>query len=297
MNKELVAQEALLEEQMKPFFNIIKANVSRSRMTISVVFLKVSPIIAADFHGLDDVNDEFTKLFLSKIRNTDVLFKLSEELQWGIILTQSGEIEAQAFLMRLFDIIKNDGNSLNKDFNFTIEGIIAEIRNDEVTFEKILDIKSTIFTNEENPWGINIVTDFKNPPMETIKISILEDNDIFRNVLKNTIQKMPIEQTQLEIETFTDGYEFLESNWYLSGHTHIVIMNDILPRKNGVEVLHTLRRMANQKKFIVYMMTNRNSQGDMITAYENGVDQYLKKPFDLRLFEAQLKRTFARLWS
>ncbi len=72
-------------------------------------------------------------------------------------------------------------------------------------------------------------------------------------------------------------------------------MNDILPRKNGLNVLHTLRQMANQKKFIIYMMTNRKSQGDMIYAYESGVDEYLIKPFDLNLFQAQLKRTFARL--
>jgi DNA-binding response OmpR family regulator len=43
------------------------------------------------------------------------------------------------------------------------------------------------------------------------------------------------------------------------------------------------------------MMTNRKSQGDMNYAYESGVDEYLIKPFDLNLLQAQLKRTFARL--
>ena len=35
----------------------------------------------------------------------------------------------------------------------------------------------------------------------------------------------------------------------------------------------------------------------MLYAYENGVDQYLFKPFNLRLFEAQVKRVLAWLWS
>ena len=108
---------------------------------------------------------------------------------------------------------------------------------------------------------------------------------------------MVISNVTLDIRTFVDGYEFLQSDWYKSAHPHIIIMNDILPRKNGIEVLHTIRRMPNQKKFTIYMMTARNSQTDMINAYEAGVDGYLIKPFDLRLFEAELRRTFARLWN
>ena len=33
----------------------------------------------------------------------------------------------------------------------------------------------------------------------------------------------------------------------------------------------------------------------MLYAYENGVDQYLFKPFNLRLFEAQVKKS-VRFW-
>lgn len=73
-------------------------------------------------------------------------------------------------------------------------------------------------------------------------------------------------------------------------------MNDILPRKNGLEVLHMVKQLPNEQRFITYMMTKKKSEEDMLYAYEIGVDEYLIKPFNIRLFEAQIRRTFERLW-
>ena len=99
-----------------------------------------------------------------------------------------------------------------------------------------------------------------------------------------------------EIRTFVDGEDFLSSDFYQSPHNHIVIMNDVLPRKTGLDILASLRSMPNDKKFVIYMMTNRNAESAMIDAYEKGVDYYLVKPFNLKLFSAQLKRMFESLW-
>ena len=88
----------------------------------------------------------------------------------------------------------------------------------------------------------------------------------------------------------------MQSDQYKSGHLHLVLMNDILPLQNGLEILYKLRQMPNEKKFIIYMMSERNSENAMMNAYEGGVDEYIVKPFNLRLLESKIKRTFARLW-
>ena len=54
--------------------------------------------------------------------------------------------------------------------------------------------------------------------------------------------------------------------------------------------------MPNEKKFIIYMMSERNSEGATLNAYESGVDEFIVKPFNLRLLEAKIRRTFARFW-
>ena len=98
----------------------------------------------------------------------------------------------------------------------------------------------------------------------------MEENDIFRNALYRTIDNLNFDNFETEIKEFQDGYEFLESNWHLSSHTHLIIMNDILPRQSGLDVLHKIRMLPNNKRFIVFIMTKRSSEEDMIYAYESG---------------------------
>lgn len=93
-----------------------------------------------------------------------------------------------------------------------------------------------------------------------------------------------------------DSQDFLSSDFYQSPQNHIVIMNDVLPRKTGFDILASLRSMPNDKKFVIYMMTNRNAKSAMINAYEKEVDYYLVKPFKLKLFSAQPKRMLESLW-
>ncbi|MFF2795437.1 response regulator [Lysinibacillus xylanilyticus] len=285
----------LKENDVIPFFDVLKANVTRSNMEMTVIFLKVTVTDLNQNNVIEDLEEQIADFLVSEVRNTDMLFKLDGSLRWGILLTQNGEEEGNAFLNRIFQLVKNDYFPSKIDSTFTLQGIIVAVKNDQVTFEDLKGKQFEVFNELSEPWEIEIVTSFKAQPLKRVKVSILEEDAIFREVLEMTVQKMVIDHFQLETKVFSDGYEFLQSDWYLSGHTHLVIMNDILPRKNGLNVLHTLRNMANQKKFIIYMMTNRKSQGDMNYAYESGVDEYLIKPFDLNLLQAQLKRTFARL--
>ncbi len=283
------------ESYIVPIFDVLKANVIRSHMELTVIFLKATVTDPHQNNMIEDLEEQIAHFLVSEVRNTDMLFRLEGSLRWGILLPQNGEEEGKAFLNRIFQLVINENFPLKIDSTFTFQGIIVEVKNDQVMFEDLKDKQFEVFSQLSEPWKIEIVTSFKVQPIKKVKVSILEENTIFSEVLELTVQKMVVDHFQLETKIFSDGHEFLQSDWYLSGHTHIVIMNDILPRKNGLNVLHTLRQMANQKKFIIYMMTNRKSQGDMIYAYESGVDEYLIKPFDLNLFQAQLKRTFARL--
>lgn len=272
--------------QIKDFFNVLKANVVRSRTTITAVFL------SASFKRLGFQQEDLTSYLGSKIRKTDFLFELKEPHKWCIILSQSGEEEAQAFLNRLFA----DTNIVS---SLTLSATIIEIGNNRVEFEELLEVGNRALdavNSTGSPFEVTYISQFKEKDIEKIKVSILEENEIFRNVLSSSMENMNVDMFELEIKAFSNGYDFLESNWYRSSHTHIIIMNDILPRKNGLEVLHMVKQLPNEQRFITYMMTKKKSEEDMLYAYEIGVDEYLIKPFNIRLFEAQIRRTFERLW-
>lgn len=279
-------------------YHFLKANVVRSRTPFSVVLLSVRYPERYEDAQQSRTAEQIQKLLQTRLRQTDVLFTLHSPLEWGIILSQSGEEEAAAFLQRLYEEV----NTSVPAYDGTVRSLVAsvaEVRNSDVPWNDLLTEarKALRQAMKNNEGRIEFVPVAKQITVERVKVSILEDRDIFRDVLQASLSNVTMDNVQLVPRAFEDGFEFLESDWYYSSHTHIIIMNDILPRKNGLEVLHALRKMPNNGKFTVFMMTKRNSEEDMIYAYENGVDQYLVKPFNLRLFEAQIKRVLARLWS
>lgn len=286
MNERTVEQlqEILPKDVANQFFDLLKSNIPRTKSSMAVVILKM-------FAPINEQQSHIHTFLLKKMRKNDTLFHINEDGYIGILLTQSGEREASAFLRRLLE--------QSKDEQFEKHGVIAhvtEVRNQEANFVQIID-EAVRYLREASILGhIEVNAAYKQPPKELVKVSVIENNSVFREVLRAEVEKLQLQHFTLETQVFEDGQSFLQSTFYHSAHTHLVIMNDLLPRKNGIAVLHELRNMPNEKKFIVYMMTSRLSEKDMINAYKSGVDQYLVKPFNLRLFEAQIERAFERLW-
>lgn len=130
----------------------------------------------------------------------------------------------------------------------------------------------------------------------TIKVSLVVGEPIIRDVLKRSISTMRLEHFDIELQQFEDGLAFESSEWHKSAHTHIVVLDDVLPKKNGMEVVHFLRNQASNQKFHIFMLTDRVSEENLITAYQMGIDEMIHKPFNLRLFESLLRRSIERLW-
>jgi len=284
---------------IKRLFDVLKANVIRSRKTVAVVFIAVQDRSALPAGLEQEAESDLTELLGQTIRQSDLLFKLGPRFTWCLMLSQSGEEEASAFISRCFRLIQEKAIPLLQQYELPFSASVAEIGNDAAEFETMLDqgLDALASAIELGPWQLTYIDAYKQKKTEQIKVSILEDDGIIRNMLKVSLENIRVPGYELEIRTFANGQEYLQSDWFLSSHTHLIIMEDILPRKNGLEVLDVIRSLPNQEKFIVYMMTKRKSEEDMIHAYENGVDEYLAKPFNLRLFEAQIQRSLARLWS
>ncbi|WP_127531014.1 response regulator [Paenibacillus kobensis] len=287
------------EEHILNIFTLLKANVVRSRKTISVVLISVLQQERYNPDQQMELTQQMYNHLKAKLRQTDVLFQLDRLLEWGVILSHSGEEEAKAFIQRLYEEMKRTGVAGEFGDPFPFVAAIAEIGNNDIEFDDLMN-ESRQALSEAASWPggpIGFVRSGKRRKAERIKVSILESNEIFKDIFRMSLQNLRFDDIQLDIRDFRDGLEFLDSDWYGSSHTHIVITNDILPRKNGMEVVYALRQMPNNGKFIVFMMTKRNAEEDMIAAYESGVDHYIVKPFNIRLFESQLKRVLVRLWS
>ncbi|MEP6946093.1 MAG: response regulator [Acidobacteriota bacterium] len=92
-----------------------------------------------------------------------------------------------------------------------------------------------------------------------------------------------------EISCVNDGESGLEAA--LSGDHDIAILDVMLPKMNGFDVLRNLRL---ESKLPVIMLTARGDDMERIVGLEIGADDYLPKPFNPRELAARLRAILRR---
>src|SRR5215204_2840994 len=99
----------------------------------------------------------------------------------------------------------------------------------------------------------------------------------------------------LSVEGFTteavhDGESGLQKA--LSGEYEMAILDVMLPKKNGFDVLRELRKTS---KLPVLMLTAKGDDMERIVGLEIGADDYLPKPFNPRELAARLRAVLRRV--
>src|SRR5687768_16430541 len=80
-----------------------------------------------------------------------------------------------------------------------------------------------------------------------------------------------------------------------SGAYAMVLLDVMLPRTSGLEVLRAIRSSANDRADIpVLMLTARGDARDRVLGLEIGADDYLPKPFDERELVARVRAILRR---
>jgi DNA-binding response OmpR family regulator len=74
----------------------------------------------------------------------------------------------------------------------------------------------------------------------------------------------------------------------------LLILDVMLPRLNGFEVLETIRADAKLKDLPVIVLTAKGQTQDRRTAEELGIDEFMTKPFSNRDVVATVRRVTGR---
>ncbi|WP_168118750.1 response regulator transcription factor [Paenibacillus sp. HB172176] len=77
-----------------------------------------------------------------------------------------------------------------------------------------------------------------------------------------------------------------------SEHPHVVILDWMLPEKNGIDVCREIRQFSHCG---IIMVTARSDESDKIRGLEIGADDYLTKPFSLRELVTRIRALLRRL--
>jgi two-component system, OmpR family, response regulator CpxR len=93
----------------------------------------------------------------------------------------------------------------------------------------------------------------------------------------------------LQVETVHNGEHGLQRA--LSGEHSLILLDIMLPKLNGIEVLRRLRTESNAR---VLLLTARGEEVDRIIGLEVGADDYVPKPFSARELLARIRAILRR---
>ena len=99
-----------------------------------------------------------------------------------------------------------------------------------------------------------------------------------------------------QVELVDNGEEALEIAFAAPGKFDLVVLDVMLPGKDGFAVVTELRE---QNQFMpVLMLTARGRAEDVLQGFASGADDYLPKPFELSILMARIKGLLRRnQWS
>ena len=106
------------------------------------------------------------------------------------------------------------------------------------------------------------------------------------------IEVYTLTQTGFEAKGFADGISMLEA--LKTEKPELIVLDIMLPGKDGVEVLKKIRSNPETRKIPVIMATAKGTEMDKIQGLDTGADDYLVKPFGVMEMVSRIKAVLRR---
>jgi two-component system, OmpR family, response regulator MtrA len=116
------------------------------------------------------------------------------------------------------------------------------------------------------------------------RILLVEDDASIRE-----ITALGLRGAGFQVDTSADGADGLDR--WRRDRPDLVLLDVMLPRLDGLEVLRAIRREATTP---VVMLTARADTIDVVVGLESGADDYVRKPFELPELVARVRAALRR---
>lgn len=115
----------------------------------------------------------------------------------------------------------------------------------------------------------------------------VDDDNTIRDIEVYTLT-----QTGFEAKGFADGISMLEA--LKTEKPALIVLDIMLPGKDGVEILKGIRSNPETRKIPVIMATAKGTEMDKIQGLDTGADDYLVKPFGVMEMVSRIKAVLRR---
>jgi len=74
----------------------------------------------------------------------------------------------------------------------------------------------------------------------------------------------------------------------------LVVLDMMMPKATGLEVARNMREQPTTKDIPIILLTARAQEADVVSGFEAGVDDYMKKPFSPQDLQARVQALLER---
>lgn len=115
-------------------------------------------------------------------------------------------------------------------------------------------------------------------------VMIVEDDRIVARLLSHTLS-----QRGFDVQVADNGRSAIESLDQIQP-ADLVLLDIMLPYADGFEVLSQIRARKGWENVPIIMLTSKTQEPVVVRAFENGVDDYVTKPFQLGELMVRINR-------
>jgi DNA-binding response OmpR family regulator len=120
-----------------------------------------------------------------------------------------------------------------------------------------------------------------------IQILLADDDAVLRSLVCDILEKQ-----RFVTHDFQDGQAALEYFYSHSNEIDLVILDVMMPRLDGWEVLKAIREKS---EVPVLMLTALGQESNELLALKIGADEYIAKPFSYKIFVARVNTLLRRV--
>ena len=121
------------------------------------------------------------------------------------------------------------------------------------------------------------------------QILLIEDEKDISHVMK-----AQLETQNHQVQAIFDGGEALKVIRSSGQEYDLIILDRMLPNANGLEICQFIRLCEQTKTVPILMVTALSCSEDVIEGLNEGADDYMIKPFDMKIFVARVNALLRR---
>ena len=123
--------------------------------------------------------------------------------------------------------------------------------------------------------------------MNDITVLVVDDESRMRKLVKDFLN-----QKQYKVLEASDGEEALKVFEENKNKISVILLDVMMPKLDGWSVLRQIRQTSNVP---IIMLTARGEEQDELFGFELGVDEYISKPFSLKILVARVEAILNRI--